>query len=153
MIKTKLIDAYKQKWLDAVFQSSKFLNYRIFKSELIYEQYLNLLPFDLATALCHFRTLNHKLPIEYGRFCSSDRDDRVCELSLSDRLGDEFHYLFECSYFVDQQKAYIPKELLKRPNVVSFEKLMNTKDLQTLFKLGKFCKKILATFKVIYSRA
>ena len=97
--------------------------------------------------------VNHKLPIEYGRFWSSERDDRVCELCLSDRLGDEFHYLFACSYFVDQQKAYIPKDLLKRPNVVSFEKLMNTIDLQTLFKLGKFCKEILATFKVIYSRA
>ena len=47
------------------------------------------------------------------------------------------------------KKAYIPKELLKRPNVVRFEKLMNTKDLQTLFKLGKFCKEILVTFKVI----
>ena len=46
MIKTKLIDAYKQKWLEAVFQSWKCLNYRIFKSELIYEQYFNLLPFD-----------------------------------------------------------------------------------------------------------
>ena len=86
----------------------------------------------------------HKLlPIEYGRFWSSDRDDRVCELCLSDKLGDEFHYLFQCSYFVDQQKAYISKDLLKRPNVVSFEKLMNTKDLQALFKLGKFCKEIL----------
>ena len=31
MIKTKLIDAYKQKWFEAVFQSSKCLNYRIFK--------------------------------------------------------------------------------------------------------------------------
>ena len=28
---------------------------------------------------------------------------------------------------------------------------MNTKELPMLFKLGKFCKEILSTFKVIYS--
>ena len=59
-----------------MFNSSKCLNYRIFKTELVFEQYLNLLPYDLASALCHFRTLNHKLPIEHGRFLGVDRDDR-----------------------------------------------------------------------------
>ena len=53
---------------------------------------------------------------------------------------------------MDQQKAYTPKDLLKRPNVAGFEKRMNSKDLHTLFKLGKFCKEILVTVKVIYSR-
>ena len=48
---------------------------------------------------------------------------------LSNRLGDEFHYLFECSYFVDQRKVYLPKDVIRRPNATGFEKLMNTKDV------------------------
>ena len=67
LVKMKLIENYKREWGDTVFNSSKCLNYRIYKTELEFEQYFNLLPTDLATAVCHFRSLNHKLPIEYGR--------------------------------------------------------------------------------------
>ena len=69
------------------------------------------------------------------------------------RFGDEFYYLFECSYFEDQRRMYLPRDLSRHPNTFSFKTLMNTKDLPALFKLGKFCKEILSTFKVIYSRA
>ena len=41
--KMKLIEHYKQEWGDTVFNSSKCLNYRIFKTELEFEQYFNLL--------------------------------------------------------------------------------------------------------------
>ena len=41
----------------------------MFKVDLIFEQYFNLLLYDLALAVCHFRCLNHKLPIEVFRFC------------------------------------------------------------------------------------
>ena len=149
-VKLKLMDNFKHEWLELLFNSSKCLNYRIFKTELVFEQYLNLLPYDLASALCHFRTLNHKLPVEHGRFCVVDRDDTICELCFSNRLGDEYHYLLECSYFVDQQKAYLPKDLVRCPNAIGFGEIMNTKDLPTLFKLSKLCKEILSIFKVIY---
>ena len=111
---------------------------------------MNLLPYDLTSALCHLRTLNHKLPVEHGRFWGVDRDDRICELCFSNMLGDEYHYLLECSYCVDQQKAYLPKDLVRRPSVIGFEEIMNTKGLPTLFKLSKLCKEIFSTFKVIY---
>ena len=67
LVKMKLNENYKQEWSESDFNSPKCLNYRIFKAELVFEQYFNLLPQDLATALCHFRSLNHKLPVEYIR--------------------------------------------------------------------------------------
>ena len=63
IVKLRLIDRYKQEWSEQNFLSSKCLNYRIFKTELVPEQYFKLLPKDLVTAFCHFRCLNHKLPI------------------------------------------------------------------------------------------
>ena len=39
----------------------------------------------------------------------------------------------------------------RHPSTVIFSKVMNNKDIQVLFKLSKFCKDILATFKVIHS--
>ena len=92
-----------------------------------------------------FRTLNHKLPVEHGRFWRVDRDERICELCFSNRLGDEYHNLLECSYFVD-----LPENLVRRPSAIGFGEIMNTKDFPTLFKLSKICKEILSTFKVIY---
>ena len=151
LVKIKLIENYTQEWGDTVLNSSKCLNYRIFKTKLEFEQYFNLLPNDLATAVCHFRSLNHKLPIEYGKFWGVERDDRTCELCFFNKLGDEFHYLFECSYFEDQRRIYIPRVLSKHPNTFKFRTFMNSKELPLLFKLGKFCKEILGIFKVIYS--
>ena len=61
--------------------------------------------------------------------------------------------MFECSYFEDQRRMYLPRDLSRHPNTVSFKTLMNTKDLPALFKLGKFCKAILSSLKMIYNRA
>ena len=74
-------------------------------------------------------------------------------LVFLNRFGDEFHYLFERSYFQDQRRMYLPIHLSRHPNPVSIKTLMNTKDLPALFKLGKFCKDIISTFKVIYRYA
>ena len=87
LVKMKLIENYKQEWDDDVFNSSECLNYRIVKTELEFEQYFNLLPNDLATSVCHLRILNHKLPIEYGRFWGVERDDRICELCFFKQIG------------------------------------------------------------------
>ena len=61
--------------------------------------------------------------------------------------------MFECSYFEDQRRMYLPRDLSRHSNTVSFKTLLNTKDLPALFKLGKFCKDTLSTFEVIYGRA
>jgi hypothetical protein len=58
-----------------------------------FESYIVKLPFDLRKALCNFRCMNHRLPVEQGRFWGVDRDDRICDLCNSFELGDEFHYL------------------------------------------------------------
>ena len=126
LVEMKLIENFKQERGDTVSHSSKCINNRIFKTELEFEQYFNLLPNDLATAVCHFRSLNHKLPIEYGRLWGVERDDRTCELCFLNKLGDEFHYLFECSYFKDQRRKYLPRDLSRHPNTFKFRTLMNT---------------------------
>ena len=36
--------------------------------KLTLEKYFNILPDDLPKAFCHFRILNHRMPIQWGRF-------------------------------------------------------------------------------------
>ena len=86
-----------------MFNSSKCLNYRIFKCTHGLEKYLLELPDDLKTALCNFRCINHRLPIERGRFWGVERDDRLCDICSMNSLGDEYHYLFECTFFNNER--------------------------------------------------
>ena len=46
--------------------------------------------------LCKFRTCNHRLPIEIGRWQNVDRSDRICHICQTTEIGDEFHYILQC---------------------------------------------------------
>ena len=143
------IENYKLLWKESIFNRPK---YRIFKKEFQYEIYFNILPIELAIPFFHFRSLNHKMPIEWGRFLGTVRDDRICELCSLHRLGDEYHYVLECTYFEDLRKVYLPKDLFARPNTVKFEHLMSSSNTDTrlLFNIAKFCKVVLKTFQEIF---
>ena len=146
------IENYKLLWKESVFNSPKCLNYRIFKKEFQYDNYFNILPIDLAIPFFHFRSVNHKMPIEWGRFLGTVRDDRICELCSLHRLGDEYHYVLECTYFEDLHKVYLPTDLFARPNTVKFEHLMSSSNTDTrlLFNIAKFCKVVLKKFQEIF---
>ena len=49
--------------------------------------------------MVRFRTGNHKMPIETGRWLNIELSNRKCELCDKDTIGDEFHYLLECTFF------------------------------------------------------
>ena len=148
IVKQRLCDQFKQTWSTTVFNSPKCLNYRIFKcNHTTVEQYLLQLPNDLRNALCNFRCLNHKLPIEKGRFWGVERDDRICDICNSYSLGDEYHYLFQCSFFNNERRKLLPHIHITNPNTLKFHDLLNSEDYDVIFKLAKFCKIILSVVK------
>jgi hypothetical protein len=53
-----------------------------------------------------------------------DRDERLCDLCDHSELGDEFHYLYNCTFLAEERKTY----LLQVRNVISFKSLMNNSD-------------------------
>ena len=149
-VKLKLTEIHSLSWKTEVFDSPKCLNYRIFKQDFGFENYFNVLLDDLSKAFCHFRSLNHKMPIEWGRYLGTQRDDRICELCRLHKIGDEFLYMLECTYFDDTRNVYLPRGLTSRPNVNVFHDIMNSRDTQTIFKVAKFSKTILKTFQEIF---
>ena len=127
MVKVRLIDQFKQSWYGLIYDSPKCLNYRIFKISHGFKRYLNYLPDDLRIALSK-RCVYHKLPKERWRFWGIARDDRVCELCNSAKLGDEYHYIFECTYLRTERHRFIPKNFRKRTNVHMFFELFTSSD-------------------------
>ena len=60
--------------------------------------------------------MNHRLPIEFGRFVNINRANRKCSLCNSGELGDEFHFIFKCSFFRKERKKHIAPYFYKKPS-------------------------------------
>ena len=84
-------------WQTSLSDSSKALDYRIFKTKFEFKEYFKILNIGDAIKLCWFRTTNQNLPIETGRWRNIDRGNRYCNLCNCQKLGDEYHYVLECS--------------------------------------------------------
>ena len=92
---------------------------------MVLKKYLTLLPTDLRISFSKFRCTNHKLPIEKGRFLGIARDDRICNLCNSAKLGDEYHYIFECDYLKTERKKFIPQKYYKKTQHLKYHDLFN----------------------------
>ena len=90
--------------------------------------------------LCKFRTTNHKLPIEHGRWNNIPRENRKCNLCNLEEIGDEFHYILNCPYFKQYRDIYIKKRYTKRPNIINFLGIMASTNRLNLTNLCKFIR-------------
>ena len=95
---------------------------------------------DIYT-LCKFRTTNHKLPIETGRWNGIDRENMYLKCN-SRSIGDEFHYIMECHFFTENRIQLISRYLTQRPNILKFKQIMCISEKTKLEKLCRFTRKI-----------
>ena len=89
---------------------SNAINYRIFKDTFGFEDYFNILDENDFLIFCKFRTANHRLPIECGRWQNLERENRKCNLCNSD-IGDEFHYILKCPFLENENKKMILRNI------------------------------------------
>ena len=140
-IKQRLSDQEQQNWIAKVNDSPKCINYRMFKTNFGFENYLNNLSQKWRDIFVRFRCRNHKLPIEKGCQSNIPRNERICILCNREDIGDEFHYIFECPHFSDDRNKLVPKKYTKTLNSIQFCELFASKGLN-LVKLCKFIDKI-----------
>ena len=138
-----LKDQYIQQWLSDVDTNELFYNYRLFKNVFQSERYLLILPQQFSLSFLHFRTLNHRLPIQRGRFIGVLRKERVCNLCNNGDIGDEFHYVFQCNYFNNDRNNLIPSYYRNKPNVIKFFELFTTTKKKTLIQLARFLQLVM----------
>ena len=145
-LKQKLFDQFQQKWRADIDCSPKGLAYKLYKQNFEFEEYLNILNDKDRITYCRFRTGNHKLPIETGRWNKIERNLRYCNLCHCNEIGDEFHYTLQCSSLANFRSQYLDTFFLHRCNILKFEKLFQLKIKNKLKKLCKFIRVI--TFQV-----
>ena len=144
-VKQKLKDLFINEWFSLVETSSNATFYRIFKTKFGFEPYI-CKQNKYLHYLVKFRTRNHRLPIETGNWNRTPLNERVCR-HCRNKLGDEFHYLFECNLFEEDRKKYLKSYFYRHPNVFKLEKLINTDNKRELFNLILFVKKIVIQLK------
>lgn len=71
-----------------------------------FEKYIDILPVKIRKNFIKFRTSNHRLPVETGRWytCSIHLNERLCLLCNKGLIADEFHYILECSALEEMRK-------------------------------------------------
>ena len=80
------------------------------------EDFLQILPSNLAYTLVHFRTLNHRLPIQRGRIQNIHFEERICTKRNSEDIGDEFHYIFSVVLFAESTQKFLPEFYYRNAN-------------------------------------
>ena len=147
IIKQTLKDQFIQGWHSKLENSNKGKIYASFKSTTDREPYVTILPADLRLSLMHFRTANHRFPIETGRWHKSTLQLNSCKLCPQAPIGDEQHYLLQCPFFADQRSKLLPYHLLQLPIEDGFKILLNTTDEYLLINLSKLTKILINYFK------
>ena len=132
---TQLInDQYLKDWSATLNTTSSRMNYKLFKDSPQQSSFLNSLSNYYCKIFIAFRTRNHRLPIELGRWNGAALRDRLCPLCSED-IGDEYHYILSCSHFRDSRVKFIKRYYYCHPNTLKFKQLMNTENPNELRNL------------------
>jgi hypothetical protein len=86
--------------------------------------------------------LRIKRSVEKGRWSNILRENRYCELCQKNQIGDEYHYIFECTNLSEKRTSLLPKHLIERSNIIKFKNLMTSERKPILQKLCKFIRYI-----------
>jgi len=144
-VKQTLLDQNTQTWRAQLDNSSKGRYYKLFKPNPEFEQYLKTLKKCEYIPLFKFRTTNHRLPIETGRYDGTTLENRTCTLCNQDSIGSEQHYLLGCPFFNTHRQRFLSTATI--PNTeFHFKSTMTTNSTYELENLSKFVKLILNTF-------
>ena len=102
----------------------------------------------VRNALSRLRMSSHRLAAEAGRWHKPQSipfDE--CKCVNCGVVEDEFHFILECSLYIDIRKKYINKYIWARPNIPKFIELMTLDNKSDIKKLASY---ILESFTVRY---
>ena len=143
LIKHILQSQFLQNWSAKLDNSSKGLNYRLFKDTIKIEPYLLKVPPRFYLHFAKLRTGNHRFPCERGRWLGLEINDRECNLCDLHEVGDVFHYVLICPFFKNERQKYINKYYYTSTNVLKFKELLNSENELQLRNICIFAKMLI----------
>ena len=150
-VKQTLTDQFINTWTAEISVSDKCTLYKTYKTKFGIEGYLLNVNENVYKSLVKYRTLNSKLPIEIGRYDGTERYQRLCKVCNLNVIGDEYHYIFECTNqdIREMRNRCLNVYYTKRPSMHKFVELMlsTSKNKMDAISLSKFVVKIMNVVK------
>lgn len=106
----QLQSKYSNYWKTKIEASTRLDFFSKIKQEFKEDQFLNdVKNFDLKKDYYKFRTSNHALFIETGRYCRPvlSREKRTCKFCNNNDIEDEMHLLFKCTLYADLRQTFM----------------------------------------------
>ena len=137
--------------------STKYDFFYKYKKNYIFEKYLDEIPRHIRLYVTRLRTSSHNLPVEIMRYTKPKtlRENRKCKICNLDKVGDEAHYLLDCSntslleirteFLAKIRSNFAQLENFNKENIIDYGMIMNDSSLQEPMAL--FVKEILCKFK------
>ncbi len=137
--------------------STKFDFYYKYKKNYTFEEYLDTIPRHIRLFTTRLRTSSHNLPVETMRYTKPKpkREDRLCRICNLKEVGDEHHYLLQCSnpailsirtdFFVNIRKEIQQFENFNDTNIIEYCMIMSDHNIHG--PTTQYIKEILVAFK------
>ena len=93
--------------------------------------------------MIRFRTRNNRLPIEIRNWERIPINKGLCQ--TCNMLGDECHYLFECTIDDIEGKQYLKRYYYNNLSTFKLQKIMSSE--KDFINLCNFCKTILSNIR------
>ncbi len=126
LFRTKLNDYAVEKWKISVLSKPKLRTYRLFKTDLAPEPYVDCCMSRYKRSIfAKFRCGILPLQLEIGRFRGQAEHERICQLCGND-VESEIHFLFECPMY-DRSQFLREADLTNvQSNVEQLQRCMST---------------------------
>ena len=140
--KLRLIDCFQQEWFGKINTSSILDEYKLFKLNFNYENYLDIIPHNLRHFVTKIRISAHSLRIHSGRFGVNrlPRNERICLYCNLDDIEDTYHFVCICPRYNYLRGKYLKRNIFVRPSVYKFYELLNSHEKAELCNLALFLK-------------
>jgi hypothetical protein len=139
LIKTRILDQFKQSWYAKINNSSKLSSYNMYKHGFEIENYLHFISNDqFRIVLTKFRLSSHDLAIETGRYENKPREERLCTYCRLRVIEDEYHFLLVCPNYYELRRLFLKPYYCRWPTIQKFETIMSSKIKKDVLNLSKY---------------
>ena len=107
LIKFKCRELFENSILDQIKDDNRCNNYRLFKCNVGFEDYLIILDQNETETMTKWRCRDHLLPINNAKFGPCNQGDLICHMCNLGEICDESHFLLRCDTFSQERHEYL----------------------------------------------
>ena len=137
---------YIQEWNEKVNVSSKGKQCTLYKDNLNFEKYLIRVSKFYYDKIIIYRTGNHRLPTETGRWDDTPLNDENVMFAIKTILVMSIIICFHVTFFKNERKLYLKPYFYVNSNICKYRELFTSNSETTLIKLSKFVEIIMQKF-------